>query len=204
MHAQVFAEFFFKSKSKKTHQMKKRKIWIYHYSKKKNIMKNRMLIFLFLLLSFLQISCNSTEQDKIEITQNIALLYIKQPTTIDSIPKNLISKDLMKIFDSYKKIAKEDADRIAKSASPTDKPILFEGSLFTSLYEGYTTYKIQDISILGNQAKVTINFENASFQPIIKWSETAILINENGWKIDNVLFNERNSVSKNLKDSFIQ
>jgi hypothetical protein len=164
-------------------------------------MKNTNFSFLILLLSLMLFSCDSNKNANKEINQTLAQLYEKPMGIYDSIPSNLFSKDLLKKINAVRKITKDDEARIAKSDSPTDKPILFEGSVLSNLYEGFTKYKIQDISINDNQAKATINFENSDFSPSEKWSDTVILVNENGWKLDNVLYARKDSETKDLKEN---
>ena len=162
------------------------------------MIKNTTIFFLFSLLLLL-FSCNSEEQSKKEISTTISELYQKDWSIYDSIHRNLISTDLMNKIESVRKITKKDEDRIAKSASPTDKPILLEGSIFSSLYEGYTKFSIQQISIKNDQAETVIDFENNTVKPVEKWSDTIILKNDDGWKVDQVLYSNKHSESKDLK-----
>jgi hypothetical protein len=152
-------------------------------------MKNTNFSFLILLLSLMLFSCDSNKNANKEINQTLAQLYEKPMGIYDSIPSNLFSKDLLKKINAVRKITKDDEARIAKSDSPTDKPILFEGSVLSNLYEGFTKYK------------ATINFENSDFSPSEKWSDTVILVNENGWKFDNVLYTRKDSETKDLKEN---
>lgn len=163
------------------------------------MIKNTRILFIFSLLLLL-LSCNSDDQSKKEISNTITELYQKDWSIYDSIPRNLISKDLMNKIESVRKITKKDEDRIAKSASPTDKPILLEGSFLSSLYEGWTKFSIQKISIKDGQAEAIIDFENNTGNPLEKWTDTVVLVNEKGWKIDNVLYSKKYSESKDLKE----
>lgn len=163
------------------------------------MIKYTTILFLFSLL-LLVFSCSSDEQSKKEISNTISELYQKDWSIYDSIPRNLISTDLMNKIESVRKITKEDEERIAKSASPTDKPILLEGSIFSSLYEGYTKFSIQQIFIKDGQAEAVIDFENNTVKPVEKWTDTIILKNEKGWKIDQVLYSKKYSDSKDLTE----
>ncbi len=137
-----------------------------------------------------------------EINQTLAQLYDKPMGIYDSIPSNLFSKDLLKKINAVRKITKDDEARIAKSASPTDKPIMIEGNFLTSKWNySYTTYAVKEIKIDKNEARVLIDFVNLTTTPEIKWSDTAILVNENGWKIDDVLYASEDSETKDLKEN---
>lgn len=108
----------------------------------------------------------------------------------------MFSKDLLNKLNNVKTITKKDEERIKKSEFPTDKPIQIEGSVFSSLYEGYSKYTIQKISVKGNHAEAIIDFENSLYKE--SWSDKIILVKESGWKIDNVLFSKDNF--KDLKE----
>lgn len=147
-------------------------------------------------------SCDSNKNAMKEINQTLAQLYDKPMGIYDSIPSNLFSKDLLKKINAVRKITKDDEARIAKSASPTDKPIMIEGNFLTSKWNySYTTYAVKEIKIDKNEARVLIDFVNLTTTPEIKWSDTAILVNENGWKIDDVLYASEDSETKDLKEN---
>ena len=90
---------------------------------------------------------------------------------------------------NIRNITELDVKRVHNSDFPTDKPFQFEGSVFTSLSDGYSKYTITTISINNNKAYVTIDFEYNSI-PKVKWTDKVVLINNNGWKIDNILFSK--------------
>ena len=108
----------------------------------------------------------------------------------------------MEKINAVRKITKDDEERIAKSAFPTDKPIMIEGNFLTSKWNySYTTYAVKEIKIDKNEARVLIDFVNLTTTPEIKWSDTAILVNENGWKVDDVLYAPEDSEPKSLIES---
>jgi hypothetical protein len=70
---------------------------------------------------------------------------------------------------------------------PTDKPMMIEGDVFTSLYEGQDSVSIEEISLQGQIANVKVMFQNTAYKH--SWSDQIILIKENHkWKIDNVVY----------------
>ncbi len=155
--------------------------------------------FALIALTLLLTSCMSSLSDNKEINNKLSQLYSKQQdiytTKIDT---NLFSKDLVIKLNKVISSTKKDQERIKISEFPTDKPIQFEGSVFSSLYEGYSKYSIEKITIKGNKAVALLNFENSLYKD--SWSDEVVLVKENGWKIDNVLFSKKNSLIKNLKE----
>ena len=75
---------------------------------------------------------------------------------------------------------------------------MIEGDIFTSLYEGHNAFTIDEITIEKHQAKVLVEFSNYTYKQ--KWTDEVILVNENGWKIDNVIFKAYNPTLKNTKE----
>jgi hypothetical protein len=88
-----------------------------------------------------------------------------------------------------KAIATETASALEVKASsyPSDKPKILEGEIFTGLYEGFTAFSVKEIIMLNDTlASSEIQFANNYYNE--KWTDSIVLINENGWKIDNVYF----------------
>ncbi len=107
-----------------------------------------------------------------------------------------------------KAIAEEKKSVLEVKASryPSDKPKILEGEVFSGLYEGFTAFSVKEVTMLNDtMASSEILFANHYYNE--KWTDSIVLINENGWKIDNVYFNRLkhkpilNSVQ--LLDSFI-
>ncbi len=69
---------------------------------------------------------------------------------------------------------------------PTDKPDILEGDVFCGLYEGYTGFKIGTVSNDRGRATVEVNFTNSGYQT--NWVDEVVLIDESGWKIDDVTY----------------
>ncbi len=84
---------------------------------------------------------------------------------------------------------------------------MFEGAIFSSLYEGFTRYKIQSTDIHDATADVTVQFEYNQATPHVVWTDKVHCIKENNqWKIDNISFDPIGN-SGNLKirlSDFIQ
>jgi hypothetical protein len=70
--------------------------------------------------------------------------------------------------------------------NPTDKPAILEGEIFAGLYEGYTSYRMGPARVIGDRASVAVTFKNKGYKT--RWTDDVKLVNDIGWKIDNVLF----------------
>lgn len=141
-----------------------------------------LTIFVFGLLS-----CHKPDK---EISQTVQLFFQNYHSDFRKINKVFLSKSLAELI--RKTQAKEMAEitKVAQSKSPTDKPFIIDGDIFRSMDEGQTVLKILDIKKGGDSSMVLIAFENKQFKPI--WKEHLVLVNENGWKIDNVIFDGDN------------
>ncbi|MDP9959838.1 hypothetical protein [Chryseobacterium lathyri] len=180
------------------------------------------LTFLFLGIFLLFVSFKKEETKPAlsadaQITQKLKTLY----STYDKygkydnriyghpIPKNLFSTDLEKKLKEVVDITNASVEKIKKSDHPTDKPHILEGSIFTSLYEGYTSYTIQSVVVnsTGTSADATVRLEHAMSQPKFIWTDKVHLVkSDQEWKIDNISFDSIGN-SKDLKailNDFIQ
>lgn len=103
----------------------------------------RLVTYISILLVFE--NCKTRENlkwEEVEITGKITELYTLYGKTANSvydhpIPKDVFTADFEMIFAKAMEISEADTERIKKSRYPTDKPMLLEGAIFTSLYEGY-------------------------------------------------------------------
>ncbi|MFY9309457.1 MAG: hypothetical protein WAQ28_10465 [Bacteroidia bacterium] len=138
-------------------------------------------------------SCNNPEQ---EIKKTVVSFY-KDVYTPKG--KNYLSKELLVLLDSVDAMEMREAEIVKNSEYPEDKPLMIEGDIYTSLYEGQDSAKIIETKIEGKKAVVTVEFVNTHFDNIT-WRDEVQLINENGWKIDDVIFKGNNSSYKGTKD----
>ncbi|SIQ32711.1 Protein of unknown function [Chryseobacterium sp. RU37D] len=142
-----------------------------------------------------------------EITQRVNEMYTIYGKSSDAIYKSpfadsIFSPSLKQTLNNAK-TASEKSIKMTKEG----KPQVFEGSVFTSLYEGYTTYKINSVKMIGDsklaKAEVSIEFENSAESPKIIWTDKVDLINSgDGWKVDNIEFDKKINVGdlkQNLK-----
>lgn len=125
----------------------------------------------------------------------------------EPISNNLFSKDLKSILEGAINASKTDIEKVKNSDHPDEKPLIFEGAIFSSLYEGYTNYKIESITVKGKTAEALVQFEYDMASPKVIWKDKIELINMyKEWKIDNIIFDSIKS-SRDLKTemkSFVQ
>lgn len=95
--------------------------------------------------------------------------------------------------------AAEDADRarVAASAHPDEKPRLIEGDVFTSLYEGANRLAVRRVAYEGGRARATVDFENTHYG--IAWVDEVLLVDEGGWKIDDVRYGREDAAVPGLR-----
>ncbi|MEF9966418.1 MAG: hypothetical protein RR749_09035 [Comamonas sp.] len=183
-------------------------------------MKSIKQLFIILSLSLVFTGCMKSEKptdlssSETEIKQKLADLYATYGKSSDllysqAIAKDLFSPALEKTLQQAVDASIADIEKIAKSDHPTDKPALLEGSIFTSLYEGFTSYKITSIDISPDtsasnlQADVLVTLENTRVSPSIHWTDSVHLrsISNNGWRIENIKFSEKEGNNQDLQTS---
>jgi hypothetical protein len=142
------------------------------------------ILFSTTILIFLIFGC-TTHSNK-EIRMVIGNFYKNHKGDFRTVDKTLLTQDLSSLID--KAIAREmcEAENMIKSDFPSDKPLMIEGDIFTSLYEGHDSYKIRGIKMNGNKATAIVEFSNTSYPE--PWNDEVLLVKEKGWKIDNVIF----------------
>lgn len=91
--------------------------------------------------------------------------------------------DALRSADEHEKIS---AAETKAGPFPTDKPDILEGDVFCGLYEGYTGFKIGAVANDRGRVTVAVNFTNSGYQT--NWVDEVVLIDESGWKIDDVLY----------------
>jgi hypothetical protein len=110
-----------------------------------------------------------------------------------------LSKDLSGLLSEALEAEDRDRARIKASEHPDDKPMLIEGDIFTSLYEGQDRALIEQIVVDGERAIAKVRFENTAYQ--IAWSDQVVLVYEGGWKIDNVIYGRDGAAEPDLRSA---
>lgn len=172
----------------------------------KNSMKN---LFLCLGIFLFFVSCKKDEKQSIlssdaaihEKVKELYTIYGRSNEVIYNHPISgeLFSPNLKRDLEDAINASKADIERVKKSDHPDEKPLIFEGALFSSLYEGFTSYKITSVKIKDNTAEALVAFEYSLASPKVVWTDTVCLVlTEKGWKVDNVTFDKIGN-SKDLK-----
>ena len=143
------------------------------------------ILGLFLTLLF---GCDAQKETKSQVESIINAFFTSHPSIYEmELDSALLSQEIIDKIKNIRKLTELDRQKIENSESPTDKPFLLEGSIFTSLSDGYTSFIIQEITIKEDTAEVMIDFEYAS-EPPVTWTDKVILVNNGGWKIQNIIF----------------
>ncbi|SBW08516.1 exported hypothetical protein [uncultured delta proteobacterium] len=112
-----------------------------------------------------------------------------------------LSGDLSSLLQQSMDREQREIVKTAKSAYPTDKPFIMEGDLFSSLYEGADAMRIRSIHITSGTATVDVLFSHTERQHTTEWNDCLLLVQENGWKVDNVIFKSGYAGMKSTKDT---
>jgi hypothetical protein len=138
--------------------------------------------FIFILLSSIILfsGCKNAEQ---EVNDSIVHFYKNHPTHYWEVDKKLLSQELNSLLE--------------KTA------ILLEYAIFASRLEGELGFAVNKISINGNQARVVMDFTSTwvATNDVDKWSDEVILINEDGWKVDDVIYSKDDWNTANSLDT---
>ncbi|MGE8552688.1 MAG: hypothetical protein ACN6OB_01980 [Chryseobacterium jejuense] len=173
-------------------------------------------LFLYVSFIFCFISCSKTtplpSNEKKLITEKVNQLYNQYGKSNEAfynqpISNDLFSPELKNILETAINASKTDIEKVKNSDHPDEKPLIFEGAIFSSLYEGYTGYTIKNITVRNKTAEAIVQFEYNMASPKVSWTDKIQLIDsDKGWKINNIVFDSIGS-SKDLKTSltdFIQ
>jgi hypothetical protein len=114
------------------------------------------------------------------------------PFRNEKLDSSLFSKDLFQLITQSKDTEQKSRETIRMSKAPTDKPLLIEGEVFASLYEGYTGYKVLATEVMKDTALLSVEFTNQSYQQV--WTDKVRLIAVAGsWKLDNIIYGKGSS-----------
>jgi hypothetical protein len=114
---------------------------------------------------------------------------------------SFLSKSLREAIASAVSTEAKSRAAIAASAFPSDKPQLIEGEIFSGLYEGFTGFKVGEAQTNGvSAATVDVQFTNNHYS--VAWTDRVQLVNENGWKIDDVRYLDKKAGALGLRDVF--
>ncbi|MBB6370174.1 DUF3828 domain-containing protein [Chryseobacterium shigense] len=170
-------------------------------------------IFLYLSIFFFFTACKKNEphpqlSSEAAISKKIDKLYSTYGNSNDALynkpfSDSLFSPELKATLEDAVNASKADIEKVKQSDHPDEKPLLFEGAVFSSLYEGYNSYKIKSVVIdpSGTSADASVAFEYRMSPPKVSWTDKVHLIKSGQeWKVDNIVFDSIGN-SKDLKAS---
>jgi len=116
--------------------------------------------------------------------------------------RRLLSGALASALQSASEGEKESVARVKASEFPNDKPLILEGEIFAGLYEGFTGYEVAEESISDGQAVVQVRFRNDNYN--VSWMDDVVLVDEDGWKIDDVRYTQKLAGLLGLRDVLLE
>jgi len=117
-----------------------------------------------------------------------------------------ISREFAAAISKYNTVVESEERSIKKSSSPTDKADMFDCDILSSVGEKCSSYQIKKIEINADQASVYIEC-SIDGEVVSRWNDELLLVRENGWKIDNVIYDSPingNPGAKELLNDFIK
>lgn len=99
-----------------------------------------------------------------------------------------LSADLLRLFEE----ARREQEKFIKE-NPDEKPPWIEGDLFTSLFEGATSFRVGSFRVGSSEARaerteVAIHLERRDQSGVSRWADTLVLARtKTGWKVSDIL-----------------
>ena len=116
--------------------------------------------------------------------------------------RRLLSGALASALQSASEGEKESVARVKASEFPNDKPLILEGEIFAGLYEGFSGYEVAGENISDGQAVVQVRFRNDHYN--VSWMDDVVLVDEDGWKIDDVRYTQKLAGLLGLRDVLLE
>jgi hypothetical protein len=148
------------------------------------IPKWTMAALFALVLGVLAGCTNTADRD---IRETIDRYYTRQQVNFRIADSTLLSSGLHTLVRQTADKEKYEAEKTRNGPFPTDKPLMIEGDIFTSIYEGQDKHVIKSLAVEKETAKVQIEFSNTNYN--MTWNDEIRLVKEKGaWRIDDVVF----------------
>lgn len=141
------------------------------------------LITLFLSLTIIA-SC--TQHNTQPVREAAEAFYKKYPAEFRKAGDSAYTSSLAALIQQVREKEISSAAAVKASAFPTDKPALLEGDLFSGLNEGFNQYALGEVMYGKDTSRVVVTLTQSFYKK--QWNDTLVMVNENGWKVDNVLF----------------
>jgi len=150
----------------------------------------KLAVFLIAISLMMGACSQKPAESPADVVQKI--FSAPNPYRNETLDSALFSKDLYQLITQSKQTEQKSRETIRMSKAPTDKPLLIEGEVFASLYEGYTGFKVQTTEAVKDSALLSVEFTNQSYQQV--WTDKVRLIAVAGsWKLDNVFYGKPSS-----------
>lgn len=157
---------------------------------------NRLAVLSLLLATVALISgCSRSGSDPAEVVTDFYQGYRGDYRQADA---PLLSDALSREVAAAKAHEKKSAAQMKASATPTDKPDILEGDVFCGLYEGYTGFEIAGVRTEPDKSIVSVGFTNSAYHT--NWVDEVVLVNQGGWKVDDVLYGVRQTPGFGLRE----
>lgn len=148
-------------------------------------MKLRYLtIFLFVSM-WLVVGCN--RQNRTDINKAIVVLLNSRISVIE-FNKQVTTTKLAQMIQQTSERENLEIEKIEKSDTPSDKPNIIEGDLLSGMTDGFTSFKIKGSEIKNDTAKVKVEFTLGDDLKPIVWVNQFIMVKQDSWKLDNVVY----------------
>jgi hypothetical protein len=112
----------------------------------------------------------------------------------------VLSQGLCEAVASAVSIEQKSRDAVKASTFPSDKPQIIEGEIFAGLYEGFTGHRVGAEKVNGSSATVDVEFTNSHYS--VGWVDAVQLVDENGWKIEDVRYLDKKAGALGVRDVF--
>lgn len=132
-------------------------------------------------IATLLVSCGNREQTPAGVVEIFYALRIESPTTGAPSAEELkkfspyISEELRTLLEQARK--RHDAD---VAAAPGDKPSFADGDLFSSLFEGPSSFKVGADEVTGDLHRVSVQLAYDRQQPVVSWTDKVVVKTRNG------------------------
>ena len=138
--------------------------------------------FVALLLAFgMLAACEKQAPSPTSAVEGFYALRLKLATTGAPDSKELealapyLGEELRDLLAQARKRHDDDVSRM-----PTDKPSFADGDLFSSLFEGPTSFKVGADEATGDIHRVSVQLAYDRQQPVVSWTDKVVVKNEDG------------------------
>lgn len=159
------------------------------------------IICIFMLSAIALFSgCNNQKEEKDVHNAVTTFFSAYKQESYREIDRHLFSGKLTKLLDQAVEREKRETEIVLNSDYPTDKPFMLDFDIFTSMIDGADSVRILQTSINADTALVDVMFINSGYNSKLEWNDHLVFIKNQDWKLDNVIYGEKNTAFKNIQD----